>query len=176
MVEEDEVIDPTYGDDSDIRKRAKTQALILKHFWKRWKLEYLTSLREFHKTIGNNTQRVQIGDVVLVHDDIPRINWQLTVIEDVIKGSDGLIRAVNIRTKSGRTNRPIACLYPLEVRSADTLMRPPMTTVNPQPSDKVPEEQAQPDTRPTRNTALRAREKFREWSEILRAPPEDVEN
>ena len=123
MVEEDKVIDPTYGDDSDIRKSAKTQALIFKHFWKRWKLEYLTSLREFHKTTGNNTQRVQIGDVVLVHDDIPRINWQLAVIEDVIKGSDGLIRAVNIRTKSGMTNHPIARLYPLEVRFADTLMR-----------------------------------------------------
>ena len=131
MVEEDEVVDPTYKDDSDLRKRARTQGLILKHFWKRWKLEYLTSPREFHKTTGNNTQRVQIGDVVLIHDDTPRINWQLAVIEDVIKGSDGLIRAVNIRTKSGRINRPIARLYPLEVRSADTLMRPPMITVNP---------------------------------------------
>ena len=100
MVEEDKVIDPNYGDDSDLRKRANTQALILKHFWKRWKLEYLTSLWEFHKTTGNNTQRVQTGDVVLVHDDTLRINWQLAVIEDVIKGSDGLVRAVNIRTKS----------------------------------------------------------------------------
>ena len=69
---------------------------------------------------------------------------------------------------AGKTNRPIARLYPLEVRSADTLMRPPMTTVNPQPSDKVPEEETQPSTPLTRNTALRAREKFREWSEILR--------
>ena len=176
MVEEDEVIDPNYGDSSDLRKRANTQALILKHFWKRWKLEYLTSLREFHKTTGNNTQRVQTGDVVLVHDDTPRINWQLAVIEDVIKGSDGLVRAVNIRTKSGRTNRPIARLYPLEVCSADTLMRTPMTTVNSQLSDKAPEEQVQSSSRPTRNAAVRAREKYLEWSEILRAPPEDVEN
>ena len=29
---------------------------------------------------------VCIGDVVLVHDDAPRINWQLAVIEDVVRG------------------------------------------------------------------------------------------
>ena len=45
MVEDEEIIDPNYGtDESDLQKRAKTQALILKHFWRRWKLEYLTSL------------------------------------------------------------------------------------------------------------------------------------
>ena len=170
IVEEDEVIDPNYGDGSDLRKRANTQALILKHFWKRWKLEYLTSLREFHKTTGNNTQRVQTGDVVLVHDDTPRINWQLAVIEDVIKGSDGLVRAINIHTKSERTNCPIAHLYPLQVCSADTLMRTPMTTVNSQLSDKALEEQVQLSSRPTRNSAVRAHEKCLEWSEILRAP------
>ena len=70
--------------------------MILKQFWKRWKLEYLTSLREFHKTTGNDTQQVRIGDGVLVHDDTPRINWQMAVIEDVVRGSDGLIRAAYI--------------------------------------------------------------------------------
>ena len=45
MVEEEEVIDPDYGNaESNLRKRAKMQALIFKYFWKRWKLEYLTSL------------------------------------------------------------------------------------------------------------------------------------
>ncbi|XP_065915698.1 uncharacterized protein [Dysidea avara] len=123
MVEDDELDDPSYGTESDLKKRANAQALILKHFWKRWKLEYLTSLREFHKTTGNNIQKVQIGDVVLVHDDTPRIRWDLAVIEDVIKGSDGLIRAAKIHTKGGRTNRPIAKLYPLEVRSTECIDR-----------------------------------------------------
>ena len=153
--------------------------MILKHFWRRWKLEYLTSLREFHKTTGNNIQQVRIGDVVLVHDDTPRINWQLAVIEDVIRGSDGLIRAANIRTKAGRTNRPIARLYPLEVRSTDTL-KPSLMIPDkpqPQPSDTASEEQAtQPSARQTRSAALKARKKLRDWTEVLRAPPEDVEN
>ena len=77
MVDDEDIIDPDYPENTEsaLQKRAKTQALILKHFWKRWKLEYLTSLQEFHKTTGNNIQQVRIGDVVLVHDDAPRINW-----------------------------------------------------------------------------------------------------
>ena len=60
VVENDELVDPNYGqsDESNLRRRAKMQGVILKQFWKRWKLEYLTSLREFHKTTGNNLQQV----------------------------------------------------------------------------------------------------------------------
>lgn len=38
-------------------------------------------------------QEVKVGDVVLVHDDVPRVNWKLAVIEAVNKGADGLIRS-----------------------------------------------------------------------------------
>ena len=51
----------------------------------RCKWEYLTSLREFHNTTGNNVQ-VKMGDIVLVHDDMPNVNWKLAVIQQVIKG------------------------------------------------------------------------------------------
>ena len=40
------------------REELRHRPLYLKHFRKQWKLEYLTSLREFHKTTGNNIQRV----------------------------------------------------------------------------------------------------------------------
>ena len=33
-VEDDEIDDPTYGDDADIRKRTKAQVLLFKHFWR----------------------------------------------------------------------------------------------------------------------------------------------
>ena len=99
-------------------KRAKVQALMLKNFWTCWRSENLTSLREFHKTTGNNMQQVKAGDVViLVHDDSPRVNWKYAVIESVIRRNDGLIRAVNIRTSTGKTTHPITKLYPLEVTS-----------------------------------------------------------
>ena len=98
-----------------MKGRAKVQAQLLKHFWLRWKREYLTSLSEFHTTTGNSVQKIKVGDNVLVHDDIPKVNWKLALIQQVIKGEDGLIRAVNIRTANGVTNYPITKLYPLEV-------------------------------------------------------------
>ena len=48
----------------------------------------------------------------------------------------------------------------------------------PQLNDKLEtsEEHTQPVVRPIRKTAVRARKKLSEWTEILKAPPEDVEN
>ena len=81
------------------------------------------ALRESHKASGNNNQTIKVGDIVLIHDDIPRINWRLAMIEELITGNDGLTRAAILQTASGRMNRPITRLYPLEVtagtRSAD---------------------------------------------------------
>jgi len=117
-VQNDELTDPTYGAD-DINRWAKVHAQLLAHFWQRWRTEYLTALREFHRATGNNIQTVKVGDVVLIHDDTPRVQWKLAVIEGVNKGADGLIRSANVRTSTGRTNRPIAKLYPLEVTATE---------------------------------------------------------
>jgi len=80
--------DPEFGknDDSDLRRKAKRQALLIDYFWKRWRNEYLMALRETHRTTGNNDQQVKVGDVVLVHDDTKRVNWRLAVIKSVNKG------------------------------------------------------------------------------------------
>jgi len=69
LVNSDEVDDPTFGDESSVRL-AKRQSLSLQHFKSRWRHEYLTSLREYHK-ITNGYETKQFGDVVLVQDDGP---------------------------------------------------------------------------------------------------------
>ena len=107
--------DPSYEEHSRLSKDAKTQALLLQYFSSRWKNEYLTFLREFHRTSGNNNCKIAAGDIVLVHDEGPHVQWRLAVVEDLIRGGDGLVRAVNIRTSTGLTNRPIVRLIPLEV-------------------------------------------------------------
>ena len=54
-LDEDELDDPNFGDSLSIKRRAKQQALTLQHFRSRWRHEYLTSLREYHKTTATNT-------------------------------------------------------------------------------------------------------------------------
>ena len=108
----DELEDPNYGDDSALRRRNNLQAAVLQRFGSRWRHEYLTSLREFHRSSGNNEQTIKEDELVIVHDDKPRNTWKLAIIEELIRGNDALVRAANIRTKNGRTNRPITKLYP----------------------------------------------------------------
>ena len=61
-VDEDELDDPNFADSLSINRRAKQQALTLQHFRSRWRHEYLTSLREYHKTTGTNRQKVKVGE------------------------------------------------------------------------------------------------------------------
>ena len=105
-----------------LNQRFRTQQLILEHFWTRWKKEYLTSLKEHQVgTTGKNDQNVKVGDVVLIHDEGPRISWKLAKIEELIRGKDGIVRAVNLRTKHGMTNQLITKLYPIEVNDNQSI-------------------------------------------------------
>ena len=119
-VDEDELDDPNFGDSLSINRRAKQQALTLQHFRSRWRHEYLTSLREYHRTTGTNRRKVKVGEVVLIQDDTLYIDWKLAVVEELIEGKDGLVRAAHIRTAQGRTNRPISKLCPLEMSSDES--------------------------------------------------------
>ena len=103
-VEQDEILDPDYNQNGnpEIQKKSKRFALLLQHFWSRWRHEYLTSLREFHRTTSNNIATVKVGDVVLVHDEGSRINCKLAVLEELLPGRDGHVRAVNIRTQGAQ--------------------------------------------------------------------------
>ncbi|XP_065896039.1 uncharacterized protein [Dysidea avara] len=115
----DELNDPTFTTGTVLRDKLHRQEQLLQHFQTRWKREYLTALRETHKDGGTTQQTVKKGDIVLVHDDIPRTRWQLAVVEELIEGLDGFTRAARIRTKTGKTNRPITKLYPLEVNMSN---------------------------------------------------------
>ena len=167
-VEIDELTDPTFGDASRIRKRANVRAAILRDFQTRWRHEYLTSLRDYHRTSGNNIQSVKKGDVVIVHDDTPRMTWKLAVIKDLIVGRDGLTRAAMIRTANGTTSRSISRLYPLELTSEQDVKEVNENSGTP---NSDPMSEGRP---PSRAAARRAADKVKEWARILVAPPEDV--
>ena len=68
--------------------------MVLEHFWKRWRKEYLQDLRDCHR-YSNQLQSsgdIKVGDVVVVHSDKhPRTFWKTGVIEEVLSGRDGLV-------------------------------------------------------------------------------------
>ena len=153
------------------------QTQLIQHFQDHWKQEYLTALREFHKVKGTYApQMIKVGDVVLIHNDSPRTSWRMAVIKNLIKGNDRYVWAAEVKTSSGRTNRPIARLYPLEITSE---------VVNPDPINNEDDNQQSTDPvdelimreRPIRSSAAKARQNISHWSKNILGPtPEDVEN
>jgi len=111
---------------------------------------------------------------VLVHDDTPRVNWRLAVVEDTIVGEDSLVRAANIGTSTGKTNSPIVKLYPLEVTAEELSPNQEKSgedeTVQPEESDTPLEK------RPVCKAAVRGRQLVKEWTDTLCGPLEDVKN
>ena len=59
---------------------------LIEHFSNRWKLEYLTSLPEYHQFIGNNRQEMKVGEIVPIHNDTYRNQWKLWIIDTLFKG------------------------------------------------------------------------------------------
>ena len=105
---------------SDMVRKARHHQKLREHFWRRWRAEYLTSLRE-HDKVKNHpgTRNIQHGDIVLIHDDTPRNKWKLGVVIKLHPGKDGLTRAATLRTANRRElSRPIEKLYPLEVQTS----------------------------------------------------------
>ena len=110
---------------------------------------------------------MRVSDVILVHDDTARVNWKLAVIESLNLDGDGKIHSANIQTANGSTNRPIACLYPLEVNSTE------ICTTTPEPHGESVRSTV-PTSRPTPEAAKRGQQQMKEWINLLSAAPEDV--
>ena len=138
-----------------LNKRMKYLSLKLDHFWKRWKREYLSELREHHKrNVTKGGAIVEIGDIVTVAEEgVSRGKWRLGKVEELITGKDGEIRGANVKvlTKKGKPmylNRPVKKLYPLAVR------RPVQTRQS--VTESVEEEQVQTWRVPRRAAAIDA--------------------
>ena len=152
----------------------KMQALILQRFWSRWRHEYLTSLRHFHRTTGSNKQVIKKGDVVLVHDDGPRATRKLAIVDNLTEGNDGLVRAASIGTSTGYTNRAIAKLYPLEVSSNETDQGGPRR-ISGTGEQATAVANSSRRSRSCKAAVSEALKKILEWTRAIRHPPEDVE-
>ena len=168
-----------------MREKVNKHSAVIEKFWNRWKTEYLTSLREFNRISGHNKEVIQVGDVVIVHDEKSRMQWKLAVVEGLIKGGDNLTRAAHIRIGSYQTTCPtIIKLYPLEVSSPDepnSQKASNNATDDSQDSrsakDKSSVRSGAPSSQRTpRKAASKAMKKIAEWTTLSRDPPEDVGN
>lgn len=137
----------------DLSRRMRHLNLILEHFWKRWRLEYLVGLRESHAyspRSQNARSTLAPGDVVLVHDsDQPRMQWRLGRVERLLEGSDGAVRGASLRVQSGKKtsllNRPIRHLYPLETSiTTDAATTHCATDQTPEPRSEGHEDEPEP--------------------------------
>ena len=115
--EEDE--DPSVNEHAVLTKRERHLQTVLQNFWIRWKKEYLLMLK-------NPPQRnaplhvPATGDVVLIHDEGPRLHWKLGTIINLRTSVDNHVRSAEVRTQNGTLRRPVTKLYPLEVHSSWT--------------------------------------------------------
>lgn len=129
--------------DRDIRRRAKYLRTCKDQMWSRWQREYLTALRERHNLMHRVTKfQPKKGDVVIVKtDDKNRGRWPLAIVNEVYPGSDGVIRAVQLRTAKSILERPVQHLYPLELE-CDLCTPVADPRLNPQAQDFCPRRDA----------------------------------
>ena len=82
------------------RKRWKQVQVITQHVWQRWLKEYLSTLTK-HVKWHVDDKSVKVGDLVLLREDNVKCgSWPLRRIEQVHPGQDGIVRVVNVRTKT----------------------------------------------------------------------------
>jgi hypothetical protein len=104
-------------EDSDMKKRAKYLRRCKDVLWSRWTGEYLKSLRERHNLKHKTKEMaVQRGDVVLIQSpERNRGKWNIGIVDKLIKGRDGVVRAIRLRAGKSYLERAIQHLYPMEL-------------------------------------------------------------
>ena len=113
-----------------------------------------------------------------MHDDTSRLQWRFGVIEELIKGLDGFVRAARIRTNGGKTDCPIAKLYPLEINELEDNEAPICKRRNTVSDDDLGDDATSVLRRSTRKAAVRApgSQCYQELDKCTTVAPEDVKN
>ena len=102
----------------DLRKRAKYLKRCKDMMWQRWTDEYLRGLREQHRLKHAGKPSVTaVGDVVLIkEDERNRGKWKIGIVDQLIAGRDGVVRAAKLRAGNSHLERALQQLYPLELK------------------------------------------------------------
>lgn len=136
-------------DRDNLNRRLKYRQSLRDQLRVRFRSEYLGCLTWAHR---RGTREPDVGEVVLVgSDDMKRLNWPLARVEKVIRGSDGNIRVLHLKTSKGLWIRPLQRVFPLEI----DVVAPPAEVEVYEPAQPAPEvaldaspsnEEGQPDS------------------------------
>ena len=92
----------------ELTRRATYLKTLLQQFWQRWKSDYLSELREHHRSTckksSSSSSAVHLGDVVCVKEDNMKRNmWKLGKVEELVAGKDSVVRGPVVRvSRSGK--------------------------------------------------------------------------
>ena len=101
--------------DKDLRRRAKYLQRCTDNLWRRWKAEYLRTLRERHNLkFKDREPHIAVGEVVPIRgDEKNRGQWSIGVVERLIKGKDDALRGARLKTSKSHVQRAVQLLCPL---------------------------------------------------------------
>ena len=109
-------VEPTNVDWST-KKKWKAVHSLLNKFWEMFKQNYMPELRTKKKWKELNPNLSE-GDLVLELDkDVPRGEWRLAIIQEVIPSLDKNVRKIRIKYSAGSFIRPITQVCSLEINA-----------------------------------------------------------
>ena len=113
-------------DDKQMKRQWRQAQFITNMFWKRWTKEYLACLQRRQKWNELQTN-LKVGDLVLLTDgNFPTGQWPLARVVEVVKGRDGLVRSVKIKTCSTMVTCERRKRW-AEVKATTTVLERPIT-------------------------------------------------
>ena len=118
------------------------------------------NLREYHCIKGGLTKgpEIAVGDVVILkNDSTKRLFRRLAIVQELLTGDDGKVRAAVIKimddqNKSRSLRRSIQHLIPIEARGGEKVSTPPI--LSSPDNESVSTEEVTTMTRPRRQAAV----------------------
>ena len=96
--------------DNYTRRRWRQVQHLATEFWRRWSREYLQTLQQRQKW-RKETRNLQVGDIVIIVDrNTPRSTWNIGRVTRVLPDRSGIVRVVDVQTKTTVLNRPVTKL------------------------------------------------------------------
>lgn len=94
-------------------RRWRHSQVISDHFWKRFIQNYLPGL-QLRQKWRKSTDNMAVGQAVMIVDaNLPRGLWPVGTISQVFPGTDGIVRAAEVKVKDSTYVRPVTKLVEL---------------------------------------------------------------